>query len=1195
MKVLCAWLSAAFIFPLLTSWAWQPDGWVHTTQSSQGALYAYSWEEKSWYYFDPAGVTWVYHHDQDRWQRMPQSAVGSSWSYWHWPYVWSEGYWHYCRSAGVQWVYDFETGGWGELGEVLPKQILPALKDYYPHSGPAGATVYVRFNEPVSGLAQKVRAYYAGAETQVSQTGKDVIAVQVPADAVDGEIVLVSGRSESAALPFAILERVDTPLLTETIGPSTDTRTYAYNDEVSVTVPAGMVKSSSILSIARVANAPTSSINPFGPFSTYEISLGDLEALDVMLEIGIRYDPALLDPAEAAAAQLMVLRWDEELGDWIPLPQRVDTEDAYIYAYTDHLSLFGVLAVGALRSMAVSWVGEKVLNYVYVTPMGNFRILYSRPAMDQISLFSDFWKQNRPEFSLSYQTKYPEYIQDIGHLFEVALANFRGAGFKIPQTSGRAEGYLTSKEWKNPITVKIDSNWSKIIGIGTSDPQYEKIWQNIHLPTGQLMDYRGHKSSYAVLGHELFHRIQAEYYGRTGFLRKSNYWWLEATAEYAGSRAAWAEKLDYLHRDIGASFLSYPITTTGPKWREKLYEYAASVFVQFLVEVKGLDFHEMVADVAAGEPVVRLSELIASKGNSTLGDYYAEFAAWAVFSQNSFLRRFPIADFSKPNTIPNEIAGTKDTLELAAGDGLVIEVSGGNPVFVDRFRLGEGERVAANTFPYPLDRLSGGQTGRDATAKAGDVLYFLAVNPGTNDLSTTVSVRVDKNQGPELSHTFNLRGQYSAKLWAVRILGEPVLTVVPAEIAAAKAEQEIAFTFTTEYLPEGLEWVYYDWDFGDLRHNSKGKSTRIAVVAGPNGQGKVQHEVNHAFAPDKGEYTAVVVLRDFNTNRELARATVDVTLYQVRIEGGVRHFVYELPPGVRELQHAFQASASPAGNYRFEWDFGDGQSMAENKGPGERSSVSHTYTNLKDEDAFHPRVRLRGANGDVLAEDVIHIKIFAEAWDEGRPLLTAVEPVIMNPPGSWQFEVYGEAAPVGSLIRISGENLPTASEFGGGFAWIEIGGVQVPYHYIKHSSDGSFQTLWLTAVVPEFNALYGDVVVYRIEGWSTPAKSSNRIPIKTSLDARLNQLWSHLHGHFRWGEVTHLSPYHEPFTIEWFRDGVLVETGTFFSNRNDVPKPTVNHNGPEYYHDFTHITVVVTDALGRVFTATHTKNSNSWQ
>lgn len=1148
--------------------AWEPDGWVHFVSSGPSKHYAYSWEELSWFYPDPAGMLWVYDYAQERWQPLFESAVGSTWSYWHWPFVWAEGTWYYSRSAGVQWVYDFRNEAWSEWGRRLPSQVLPGIKDYYPRSGAAGSTVYLHFEEPITDFARKLRVLYNDAEIPVLRSGEYVAAVRIPTDAGSGDMICVAGRTQSVPLAFTVLDRETTPLLNEMIAPAAEERTFMVGDEISVTVPAGMLADSALLSLSRVAHVPASDINPFGHMNAYEVSLGGIEELDGLLEIGMRYDPTLLNPDYPVDMQLIALRWDEDLGEWIALPQRVDAETEYIFAYTDHLSLFGFLTLGAARSMAASWAAEKVLNDVYVTPMGNFRILYSRSAMDSNPLLTDFWQQNRPEFNLSYQTKYPQYIQDIGHLFEVALANFRSANFKTPQTWG----YFTSWRWTNPITVKIDSYWSKIIGIGTRDPQYEKIWQNIHLPTVELMDYRGQKSSYAVIGHELFHRIQAEYYGRTGFMRSSNHWWIEATAEYAGSRAAWVEKLNYLHRGIGSNFLSHSITTTGAKWGEKLYEYAASVFVQFLVEVKGLDFQDIVATVATGEPIARLSELISSENTAYLKDYYAEFAAWAVFSHNSFLRSYPIADFSKPDRVPNEIAEAKDMLTIAAGDELIIEVSGGNPVFVDMFRLGEGERVAANTFPYPLERLTGGQTGRYATAKAGDVFYFLAVNPGGSDLSTEVRVRVNKDEGPEVSHTFDLRRQYSAKLWAIRLLDDPVLSVVPEEVAAIRAEQEIAFTFKADFLPVGIEWVYFDWDFGDLQHNSKGKSSRLAVVVdGPTGQGKVQHEVSHAFAPDKGEYTALVILRDYDSNRELARATVSVTLYQVRIEGGVRHYIYELPPGVRELEHAFQASASPEGNYRFEWDFGDGHGITENKGPGERSSVTHTYTQLKNEDAFHPRVRLRDEQGNLLAEDQIHIKVFEEVWDPGRPLLTAVDP---------------EAAPVGSGVRIIGEHLPTFSDFRNHRGRIEIGGIEVAYDWLElgeRTPDGEFPVLWINVRVPEFNALYGDVVVHLND------KSSNPVALKTSLGRSGYYeplMWSGTGKIVRAGQIRpqYLSSYHEPLTIEWFRDGVLVETGLYFSNRDEAASTP----SQSVYHDYTHITVVVTDALGRVFTATHT-------
>ncbi|MBL3539336.1 hypothetical protein [Aminivibrio sp.] len=89
-----------------------------------------------------------------------------------------------------------------------------------------------------------------------------------------------------------------------------------------------------------------------------------------------------------------------------------------------------------------------------------------------------------------------------------------------------------------------------------------------------------------------------------------------------------------------------------------------------------------------------------------------------------------------------------------------------------------------------------------------------------------------------------------------------------------------------------------------------------------------------------------------------------------------RTLVLELIDDASETEHEFEAAAEPKKPHLFEWNFGDGTPVVEDrKGPGENSVMRHRYTGLKPGDSFSPAVRLLDEKGRVLAEDSVSVKV----------------------------------------------------------------------------------------------------------------------------------------------------------------------------------------------------------------------------
>lgn len=89
-----------------------------------------------------------------------------------------------------------------------------------------------------------------------------------------------------------------------------------------------------------------------------------------------------------------------------------------------------------------------------------------------------------------------------------------------------------------------------------------------------------------------------------------------------------------------------------------------------------------------------------------------------------------------------------------------------------------------------------------------------------------------------------------------------------------------------------------------------------------------------------------------------------------------RVLVLELIDDASEAEHEFEAAAVPKKPHLFEWDFGDGSPVVEDrKSPGENSVQGHRFSGLKPGDSFSPSVRLLDGKGRILAEDSVSVTV----------------------------------------------------------------------------------------------------------------------------------------------------------------------------------------------------------------------------
>lgn len=888
---------------------------------------------------------------------------------------------------------------------------VPDIIDYYPQSGPAGSHVYLLFDGDTGNIADDLSAYYNNERIFIADIFEDYAEVILPDDATSGEIEIRSIDETSNPVAFTVEGTTLTKLYEEMLEPSDTEQTIQYKDEITITIPPGVIDQPRKLSISLVENAPVNSINPLANIAI-DITIEGLSQLNDYIGIGMRFDPEALDPALSSADQLMALRYDEQHGFWLPLPLWVDETNQMIYMETDHLSYLGAFSVipGAISTVitkaplsvciaglaTTAWISERLTFTSYTTD--HFRVLYHHGAMDII--YRDW--QNSPYAGQlqSYDDNYPQYIQDMGAIFEQAFENYMERGFRNPVVRpGRLYG-----ERHDPITIKLSGFWSVASGYvgGSEEPQYGKIFGNVHLP--MYIFRQPDERVLPAVGHELFHVIQSRYYRMHRYLQWLNtgdYWWIEATAEYAGFREAWGRNNkqydNVMHVGLSGEFFNFPLNSTDLQGSmTKDYEYLASFFIRFLVDERQIDFKDLFEYVAEGEPFERLDRYIRDHAPADrFVDFelaYIMFARWGFFSADSFLSRFPTL----------QVADQIDSMNLSeVGQSLEIKISDNEDVWFEIFKSEDQSRSSTWDYNIPLAVLGSGpgEVTIDDLNK-GEVVYVLAVNntqqnhvipvqvtlvdADPSDDSSAEQTEQATAQDQQLSHTFNISGGHTARLWAIEIANDPVLEIQPEEISEAKINEEYTFNLNVSNLPQNpVTEVDFAWDFGDERNNSTGSQTAVPVR-----NGRASIEITYIYEMPDESYTMTASVKNSANGEKLAETTAYVIFdeYMVIIEGE-RPVTVAIPKQEEDVEeteyvheHFFEAVVRPVEEaiFQFEWNFGDGQTFSET---GETSSHLHTYQDVKIGDEFSVSVSITlPGESEVISEDSIKI-IFVEEDD----------------------------------------------------------------------------------------------------------------------------------------------------------------------------------------------------------------------
>ncbi|MEX1383136.1 zinc ribbon domain-containing protein, partial [Lutibacter sp.] len=472
---------------------------------------------------------------------------------------------------------------------------------------------------------------------------------------------LESTISEAAMKLPAIKVRKSDLVLAETIrytiAPKNEFQEINYGNKIKVNIPAGFSSFEQSLAISKASVNETIMVEDRKPLVLVDLTLDNGEQPKKPVQLSYKFDTNELNPNLTIEEQLDAFRWDEEGGGWVSLPVHIDKENNIVSAIVDHFSPIGffstlideVVKTNDKINEKFEELNERIWNNMYITPEGNFRIYYSKSTIENSLHFNNkTWKHTFTRSTYSYNKEYPNYIQDMGYFLETSLKRYVEAGFSNPASDKQ----MFNSTYKNPISVKLDSYYSKVSSFenplsnnSQGLPSYEKIYERLHIPSFETSDY---KRAQIVLAHELFHRVQAQYYGVLGMARPANNWFIEATAEYAAYEIAWPSQKDKMSNFTGSDYLRYSINSSGSKkglggkgWTDQGYEYKTSIWIKYLV-ASGIKLKDLIEYDAADyyKPLYSQQKFLWNSLKISIGNLYSKFSFEMLFSKKSPLSKF---------------------------------------------------------------------------------------------------------------------------------------------------------------------------------------------------------------------------------------------------------------------------------------------------------------------------------------------------------------------------------------------------------------------------------------------------------------------------------------------------------------------------------------------------------------------------
>ncbi|WP_426430599.1 zinc ribbon domain-containing protein [Winogradskyella sp. HB-48] len=755
---------------------------------------------------------------------------------------------------------------------------------------------------------------------------------------------------------------------------------FSYGENIKVILPPNFTSKEQSLAISKAAVDESIMVVDRKALALVDLTLDNGKQPGKPVQLSYTFDEAELNPNLTTEEQLDAFRWDEESGGWVSLPIYIDQKNSMVSAYVDHFSLIGffstvvdeIVKTNDKINDKFNELEERIWNDMYITPEGNFRIYYSKSTVENSLHFNNTtWKHNYTRSNYSYNNAYPNYIQDIGYFLEASLQKYVEAGFANPASDKK----MFNSTYKKPITVKIDSYWSKassfenpLSNSSQGVPSYEKIHERLHIPSFETSDYR---RAQIVLAHELFHRIQAQYYGILGLARPANNWFIEATAEYAAYEIAWPTQKDKMSNHTGSDYLRFSLNSTGSKkglggkgWTDQGYEYKTSIWVKYLV-ASGINFKDLIEYDAADyyKPLYSQQKFLWNSLKKSMGNLYRNFSIDMLFSKKSPLRNF---DFSL------DLATNYTNWDMEKIKEISQEFNMAN-----KYSAQMGV-VKVNTKKQQSKLVLITLEEKDVIGQTVDVIIVNEASKKANTIGTLFKEEDKKlitvNNGDFIALVV-CNSDYEGGITKVSVKdASPQLTVTPSEMLDAVSNKAYSFEISAEEIIDAIEKVDIEWDFSDNTKKSTGFQNSIIPTSG-----EAKIKVAHTYEESDKEqtYPLKVILRESSTKKVLATAEAKILLPLPKPQVFITTRHLTGPPGAT---FDVTAKASPKNTYKFKWYI---------------QGMSNSYTYEGKESTFKPvakklgkynvNVKLYNLKNEFLSEDNATIYVEKDEKKEDVP------------------------------------------------------------------------------------------------------------------------------------------------------------------------------------------------------------------
>ena len=599
--------------------------------------------------------------------------------------------------------------------------------------------------------------------------GKDDVSIDLRGE------VLISRKVEPSATPL----RVETA------------------ERTTVVLPAGIIKASTEVTIAKLANFPAPPGEALAVMNAYDVRVGDQTVFDEPLTLEFPYDPEALRPDLPARKAIVAAWWDAQRKSWRITPCEVDEEHHKVIVKTQHLTVWSTLRwmkqwnVLDADNFAIAYKPGHHPGLPALTPqemqvVQNWARKNGLPMDDpQVTSRIDSIRRARaanatavtytgltaqdlaglglpggtwPAYAQDPQL--PPYVRDAAVLLNAAYRKYSDAGFRMPSPQMNVE---VSPGWL--ITSDARNTWTGIIGLGLASTTW-----------GQL----GNSAA-----HELFHAVQNQYYWDFG-MSGSRLWWIEASAECAagtvGTELGITRGLPRTYLQRSPTHVSSMFAANNDPFGE--HEYETAHLLNAIQQGAGRTpagfrafFEQVVANDAARGAGAIFTPIALATGQDvnltlhalevgtqkqttrSLADHYRDFAAWLAFDKASICQDTPeavagpgilirvpddpakFASASRPWRVDLQPNYTAQILQVKVSGNATAQVKLATALppgtHADVYLLPGNARMAGIR---PLGSLTDTATGVTAPLTPADGLYVVAANTSNKAQQVALSV-----------------------------------------------------------------------------------------------------------------------------------------------------------------------------------------------------------------------------------------------------------------------------------------------------------------------------------------------------------------------------------------------------------------------------------------------------------------------